>query len=151
MKKILLLITISFFFAINCKEKTEEQVEPKGVYFIEPQDGAEVTNPVKIKMGVGGMEIAPAGEVKEGTGHHHIIIDGPDYIEAGQVIPSDENHIHFGQGQTETELNLPPGEHTLTLQFADGEHKSYGKEWAKKIKIIVKETEEQSNTNQEKK
>jgi hypothetical protein len=141
MKKIIIFfISLNFVFAINCKGKTKEE-QTKGVYFIEPQDGAEVTNPIKVKMGVNGMEVVPAGELKEGTGHHHIIIDGPDYIEAGQVIPSDENHIHFGNGATETELNLQPGEHTLTLQFADGEHKSYGKDWAKKIKIIVKDLE----------
>ncbi len=136
MRKITILLILSFFFCVNCKEKTQEKVG--GVYFIEPQDGQEVTNPVKVKMGVDGMTVHPAGELKENTGHHHILIDGPDFIEEGQVIPSDEKHLHFGNGATETELNLPSGEHTLTLQFADGEHKSYGKNWAKKIKIIVK-------------
>jgi hypothetical protein len=147
MKRITLLLILSLVFAVTCKK--EQKVE-KSVSFVDLQDGAEVVSPVKVKLQVTGMQVAPAGEVKEGTGHHHIIIDGPDFIEAGQVIPSDEKNIHLGKGETEVEINLPPGEHTLTAQFADGEHKSYGQPLAKKIKVIVKESKEESK-GQEKK
>ncbi len=140
MRKFTILILI-LGVLITCKEKNNinSSSTEKGVYFIEPVDGAELKNPIKIKMGVNGMIVSPAGELKEGTGHHHIIIDGADYIEEGVVIPADKNHIHFGDGSTETELTLPPGEHFLTLQFADGLHRSYGVNFAKKIRIIVKE------------
>lgn len=135
-KTIITLLILPFLFYCKQEYKGTEEI---GVYFIELSDGAEVKNPIKIKMGVKGMTVVPAGELKEGTGHHHVLIDGPDYIEEGIVIPSDEKHLHFGDGRTETEITLPPGEHTLTLQFADGLHRSYGPKYAKKIKIIVKE------------
>ena len=61
----------------------------------------------------------------EGTGHHHLIVDGKA-VPKGSVVPADATHMHFGKGQTETTLKLPPGKHTLTLQFADGAHQSYG-------------------------
>src|SRR5690606_4676329 len=91
------------------------------VFFVEPKDGATVKSPFKVKMGVEGMKIRKALEDPEDltTGHHHILVDrGP--MKAGEVIPTDAKHIHYGQGQTEVELTLPRGKHTLTLQFADG-------------------------------
>lgn len=109
----------------------------EGVYFENLEDGQEVGTSVLVKMGVKGMEIKPAGEVSKGTGHHHIIIDGQP-VKKGEVVPADKTHIHFGKGQTETTLELEPGEHTLTLQFANGLHQSYGPEWSKTITIIVK-------------
>lgn len=110
---------------------------PKGkVSFAEPKDGAEISGPVKVVMVVEGMKIQPAGEVVEGTGHHHILIN-KDFTAPGQVIPTDDNHKHYGKGQTDAVLELPPGEYKLTLQFADGLHRSYGKEMSSTIKIKV--------------
>lgn len=106
------------------------------VFFVEPADGATVTSPVKVVMGVEGMEVKPAGELVEGTGHHHIIIDAMPGAK-GEVVPADDTHLHFGQGQTEAELTLKPGEHTLYMQFADGMHQSYGEEMRAKITITV--------------
>ena len=108
------------------------------VYFENLKDGATLKNPVIINMGVDGMKIRPAGQDANDktTGHHHLIIDGGP-IKAGDVIPTDAKHLHFGKGQTSTELNLPPGEHTLTLQFADGAHRSYGPGMATTVKIKV--------------
>ena len=111
---------------------------PEGakVFFVSPKDGETVTSPVKIQMGIEGMEVQPAGKIQDGTGHHHIIIDA-DPIAKGTLVPADDNHKHFGKGQTETELNLAPGEHTLQLQFANGVHLSYGEQMSTKIKITV--------------
>lgn len=106
------------------------------VHFIEPKDGAEVTSPFKVKFGLEGMKIGQLGDLKAGTGHHHLIIDGKA-LTKDQVVPTDEKHLHFGKGQTETEVNLPPGEHTLTMQFADGAHRSYGPEMSSTIKVKV--------------
>jgi len=39
-----------------------------------------------------------------------------------QPIPVDAEHRHFGGGQTEVVLTLPPGQHTLQLVLADGSH-----------------------------
>lgn len=111
---------------------------PEGtrVFFKNLEDGATVTSPVKVEMGVEGITIKPAGELVEGTGHHHIIInEGPTPF--GTVVGADATHIHFGKGQEETELDLEPGEYTLTLQFADGFHRSYGEDVSTTIKITV--------------
>lgn len=116
----------------------KDEAKSRRVYFVSPTDGATVTSPVKILMGVEGMEIRPAGQLEDNTGHHHIII-GPAGLPEGQVIPADEKHIHFGAGQTEAEVELPPGEHRLTLQFADGMHVSYGDVMANTITIKVVE------------
>jgi hypothetical protein len=87
-------------------------------------------------MGVSGMEIEPAGPVNEGKGHHHIIIDG-SFVENGVTVPADATHIHFGKGQTSDTLELAPGPHTITLQFANGLHASYGEDWSKTIAVTV--------------
>ena len=118
----------------------EPEPEPEAasgkVVFVSPADGDTVKSPVKIVMGVEGMEVKPAGTQDEGTGHHHIII-GPAGIEKGTVVPADETHIHFGKGQTEAEVELEAGEHKITLQFADGNHTSYGEVMAATITITV--------------
>lgn len=99
------------------------------VYFLEPQDGASVQSPVKVVFGLSGMGVAPAGVEKDMTGHHHILLDrapwgeGPDDAEmAENGLASDDNHRHFGGGQTETMLDLAPGEHTLQLVLGDAFH-----------------------------
>jgi hypothetical protein len=110
------------------------------VFFIEPKDGATVAQKFKVKMGLEGMSIKKAGEKIDDmtSGHHHLLIDTPEGTPAGQGVMADEKHIHFGAGQTETELSLPPGEHTLTLQFADGAHRSFGPSMRQTIKVKVK-------------
>lgn len=107
------------------------------VFFKNLEDGQTVSSPFKVEMGVDGMTVEPSGEIKEGYGHHHILIDAGDSMAAGTVVPTDSAHLHFGKGQTETELTLPPGKHTLTLQFADGIHRSYGSQLAASITVTV--------------
>lgn len=107
------------------------------VFFISPKDGETVPTEFTVKFGLEGMKVAPAGKVVLGTGHHHLIIDGQP-LPKGQAVPSDEKHLHFGKGQMETKVKLSPGPHTLTLQFADGSHKSYGEPMSQTIKVIVK-------------
>lgn len=113
------------------------------VFFIQPKDGAEIvgatsdgTVKVAVKMGAENIVVKPAGELEPGTGHHHIIV-GAGGIAQGSVVPKDDTHIHFGAGQTETELLLTPGEHKLTLQFADGMHMSYGPSLSETISVKV--------------
>ncbi len=91
------------------------------VFFTSPSDGATVTRPVKITMGAENFIVEPAGPVKAGAGHLHIMVDA-DCVAAGQVVPSDATHLHYGKGQLEAELALSPGTHTLCLQAADGAH-----------------------------
>jgi hypothetical protein len=106
------------------------------VYFVEPKDGASVSSPVHVRFGVDGMSIAPAGTMTDGTGHHHLLVDGKP-LPKGTVIPANETSLHYGKGQTEAEVKLPPGDHTLTLQFGDGAHRSYGPEMSQTIKVHV--------------
>jgi hypothetical protein len=122
----------------DATELAATENEQDGVYFVNLNDGDKLKSPVIIEMGVRGMTVEPAGKVNEGMGHHHIIVDG-SFIEKGQVVPMDETHIHFGKGQTTDTLSLAPGSHTLTLQFANGVHDSYGKDWSKSINITVEE------------
>ena len=114
-----------------------QKKDAAGVSFVEPKNGATVPEEFKVVMGVKGMAIAPAGEEKPGTGHHHLIVDAPP-VKKGEVIPADEHHLHFGKGQTETTLKLPPGKHRLQLQFADGAHRSYGPSMRRTITVVVK-------------
>ena len=111
---------------------------PEGatVAFGGPANGAEVTSPVQVKFNVNGMMVSEAGAVLNGQGHHHLIIDG-EAVAEGEVVPADDTHIHYGKGQTEAEINLEAGEHTLTMQFADGRHRSYGPKLATSITITV--------------
>ena len=106
------------------------------VYFVQPKDGDATTSPVFIEMGVSGMEVEPKGEVSANKGHHHLIIND-NFVEKGTVVPTDETHIHYGGGQTDAQTELEPGEYSLTLQFADGVHVSYGKEMSATINITV--------------
>ncbi len=98
-------------------------------YFINLQDGDTVSGPVKVLFGLSGMGVAPAGTEAENTGHHHILTnrapfgegaDDADMIETG--IYADDNHQHFGKGQTEVVLDLSPGTHTLQLVLGDLYH-----------------------------
>ena len=109
----------------------------QSVSFVEPVDGATVSSPVKVKFAVTGMDVKPAGDMTANTGHHHLLINAAP-VKAGEVIPADETHIHFGKGQTETEVKLPPGTYTLSMQFANGLHQSYGPGMSKDIKVTVK-------------
>ena len=93
------------------------------VYFINLKDGDTVSNPFKVQFGLSGMGVAPAGVEKPNTGHHHLLIDTtltPEELK--QPIPMDDKHRHFGGGQTETVLTLPPGKHTLQLVLGDWTH-----------------------------
>ena len=109
------------------------------VYIISPKDGATVGENVTVRFGLKGMGVAPAGVDKEKTGHHHLLVDVKDLPPAGQPIPKDETHLHFGGGQTETTLTLKPGTHTLQLELADQNHIPFDPALvSKKITIHVK-------------
>lgn len=109
----------------------------KKVFFIEPADGATLGREVKVVIGVKGMQIKPAGELVQKTGHHHLLIDVAP-IPEGDLIPNSDTFQHFGKGQTETTLRLRPGKHTLMLQFGNGHHISYGENMRATIKVTVR-------------
>jgi len=99
------------------------QPSPPGaqVYFHYPIDGLSVPERFTVRIGLRGMGVAPAGINHARTGHHHLLID-TDSGPPGQPIPSDYNHIHLGNGQTEVVVTLPKGRHTLQLLLGDHMH-----------------------------
>ena len=129
MKQVLAALAISAL-ALGSAWAGETPSKPGAkVYFINLKDGDTVKGPVKVLFGLSGMGVAPAGTEKEGTGHHHLFIDRAPFLqgsdggdEANMNIPADDNHKHFGGGQTETTLELAPGKHTLQMVFGDKDH-----------------------------
>lgn len=97
---------------------------PEGakVYFIEPANGATVDKTFTVKFGLKGMGVAPAGVDAPATGHHHLLIDLNQEPAMNMPLPMTDNLKHFGKGQTETEVTLPPGKHTLQLLVGDKNH-----------------------------
>ncbi|NUT75274.1 DUF4399 domain-containing protein [Pseudomonas sp. C1C7] len=97
---------------------------PKGaeVSIVSPKDGGTVPKTFMVKFAVENVSLAPAGDPTKNTGHHHLLIDVDQLPAAGQPIPSDANHVHFGKAQTQAEVTLTPGEHTLQLELGDANH-----------------------------
>ena len=119
------LLVLAAFAAIGVSPAAAQTPSPTGakVYIINLKDGAEVTSPFLVQFGLSGMGIAPAGVEKPNTGHHHLLIDTKMTDEQmKQPIPADDTHKHFGGGQTEAMVTLPPGQHTLQLLLADWTH-----------------------------
>ena len=122
---------------MHANEKSKA-ADNANVYIISPADGENVTNPVKIVFGLEGMGVAPAGIEFTNTGHHHLLIDVVELPDINLPIPSDDNHKHFGKGQTEAVIELEPGEHTIQLIFGDHMHIPHDPVVvSKKIKINV--------------
>jgi hypothetical protein len=105
-----------------------------------PNDGQVVASgkPIRVWFGLRNMGVAPKGVKFPNTGHHHLLID-TDAPEPGVAIPNDRNHLHFGAGETETTIELPPGRHTLQLVMGDDQHVTFDPSvQSKKITITVK-------------
>ena len=126
--------TESVISSVSAFDRTRPfPVAAKLAYFVNIKDGDKVTSPFRVAFVVSGMGVAPvsAGKI-EGTGHHHILIDLPLPVDIKKSIPFDkpdevahQHYKHFGKGETETVLTLPPGKHTLRLLFADNAHVPY--------------------------
>lgn len=91
------------------------------VFIVSPKDGDSVAAPVKVVFGIEGMGLVPAGEKNDTAGHHHLLVD-TDLADAGVPIPADDRHLHYGKAQTEAEIALAPGTHTLQLVLGDYLH-----------------------------
>lgn len=123
MKGIITILAI-LFMALNVTAQAAQTPSKMGaaVYIISPSHGELVSSPVKIRFGLVGMGIAPAGVDVAGTGHHHLLVDLEGEARLNDRVPSDAKHLHFGKGQTETTLELSAGKHTLQLLLADRNH-----------------------------
>jgi hypothetical protein len=132
---------VTVLLALACSAAFADQAPaPAGavVYIIKPAAGAKVKSPVTVVFGLTAMGIAPAGVKFDNTGHHHLLIDTELPADLSQPLPMSDSIRHFGKGQTETTLELPPGKHTLQLLFADLTHTPFTPNVAsKKITITV--------------
>ena len=147
MKKILFsILTGSLLLPAVAEDKIPRQPSPKGakVMIIFPRDGKTVKGPVRVVFGLKGMGVCPAGLVlpngkpMEKTGHHHLLVDTEKLPSMSLPMVASETLLHFGAGQTETVVNLPPGKHTLQLVFADFAHIAHNPPVvSKKITITV--------------
>jgi hypothetical protein len=136
-----LVIALLAVLSLGSAAALDRTPSPAGatVYIISPTDGAVVTSPVRVQFGLKGMGIAPAGVAFENSGHHHLLVDTDPPADLSQPLPTSEHVLHFGKGQTETELKLTPGKHTLQLVLGDQLHVPHNPPvMSKKITIEVK-------------
>jgi hypothetical protein len=139
MNRLIIALAVSLMAAFAVA--ADRTAPPAGaeVYFITPKSGATVHGPVTVRFGLKGMGIAPAGIKFDNTGHHHLLVDTDiSEVNLDAPMPASDKILHFGKGQTETTLTLPPGKHTLELVFADYLHTSFDPPLhSKKITITV--------------
>ena len=140
---VLLAVATSALFACGGQESASEGEDeavsdaPMVVRLTEPADGAVVDNPVRVAFEVEGLIVVPAGEMQPRSGHHHLLVD-VDEPAAGTPVPVTDGYMHFGQGQTELELELAPGEHRLIALVGDFAHIPLVPNVADTITIVVR-------------
>ncbi len=137
MFKPIALVALTLPLALGLVGCATSSAPAQSVSILEPANNATVPTSFKVKFGVKGLQVAPAGEIVANSGHHHLLIN-LDSIAPGESIPFSDKHLHFGQGQTEADVKLAPGVYKLTAQFANGAHQSYGKVLSQTITITVK-------------
>jgi hypothetical protein len=134
----LVLIGIASVVSAQALPKNKS-AEGTTVYFISPKNGDTVGQTFTVRFGLKGMGVAPAGVQSPNTGHHHLLVDLAEPPNMDAALPVTDNVRHFGAGQTEAELKLPPGKHTLQLLFADYLHIPHDKPvMSEKITVTVK-------------
>jgi uncharacterized protein DUF4399 len=132
-----------FFVALLLPATAHAQGKPAHkdayLYFVWPQDGTVIRGAFWARFGLRNMGVTHAGDDFENAGHHHLLIDVNSPLDTNEAIPQDKNHLHFGAGQTETRLELPPGKHTLQLVLGDAKHYPFKPPVvSKKITVTVK-------------
>jgi uncharacterized protein DUF4399 len=109
------------------------------LYFVWPQNDAVIKGGFWCRFGLRNMGVTHAGDEFQNSGHHHLLIDVSDPLDPNEPIPQDKNHLHFGAGQTEARIELPPGKHTLQLVLGDAKHYPFNPPLvSEKITIRVK-------------
>ena len=121
-KKFFASLIVCLFIPFSQAQNSSTSPAGATVYFVSPAQGERVTSPVTVRFGLAEMGVAPAGIPVKNTGHHHLLINVPDVPNLSEPLPSTENVKHFGLGQTQTELDLPRGAHTLRLVLGDHLH-----------------------------
>lgn len=119
------ILFISLLAAAAVARAATPAPEGAEVYFISPSDGAEVSSPVSVRFGLRNMGVSPAGHAAPNTGHHHLLLDLQELPSLQMPLPMSEQVMHFGGGQTEALIELPPGTHTLQLLLGDHAHQPH--------------------------
>ena len=124
MRTLRLLLLAAALASVPCAAHAQGRPAPKDalLYFIWPQNGATIKGGFWCRFGLRNMGVTHAGDDFENSGHHHLLLDATEPLDPKEPIPQDKNHLHFGAGQTETRLELPPGKHTLQLVLGDAKH-----------------------------
>jgi hypothetical protein len=140
MNRVFLALGLTMLSVLAAAQERSAPAANAEVYIISPANGATVHGPVTVRFGLKGMGIAPAGVKFDNTGHHHLLVDTEfSDLKLDAPLPATDKILHFGKGQTETILTLPPGKHTLELVFADSVHNSFDPPLhSKKITFTVK-------------
>ncbi|MCC8949365.1 hypothetical protein ACVIHI_004533 [Bradyrhizobium sp. USDA 4524] len=119
---LIMLAAALTLFAVPADAQNKPAGKDTKLYFIWPRDGAKLKSPFWCRFGLRNMGVTHAGDDYPNSGHHHLLIDVNEPLNANEPIPSDKSHLHFGAGQTETQLDLAPGKHTLQLVLGDAKH-----------------------------
>jgi hypothetical protein len=124
MRIVRLVVLASSLALVPCAAQAQGKPAAKDalLYFIWPQNGATIKGGFWCRFGLRNMGVTHAGDEFQNSGHHHLLIDVNEPLDAKEPIPQDKNHLHFGAGQTEARLELPPGKHTLQLVLGDAKH-----------------------------
>ena len=124
--RLCLILTLSLALAPSLvSAKGTKSAKDARVYFIAPADGETVSGPFICRFGLRNMGVTHAGDDFAGSGHHHLLVDVDETMEAGQPIPRDKKHIHYAAGETEARIELSPGKHTLQLVLGDTKHLNF--------------------------
>jgi Domain of unknown function (DUF4399) len=136
---VLLLLTGSLAASFSAVAQGTPAPKEAALYFIWPLDGATLKAAFWCRFGLRNMGVTHAGDTFPNSGHHHLLIDVNEPLDANEPIPQDKSHLHFGAGQTETRLELAPGKHTLQLVLGDAKHYPFNPPLvSRKITITVK-------------
>ena len=133
------IVMTAIMLATSAFPQGKQSPDDAYLYFVWPQDGAVIKGGFSCRFGLRNMGVTHAGDDFANSGHHHLLIDVNEPLDSNEAIPQDKTHLHFGTGQTEARIELPPGKHTLQLVLGDAKHFPFKPPVvSKKITVFIK-------------
>jgi Domain of unknown function (DUF4399) len=137
--RLIILSAVLTVLSFSAHAQGQPAAKDAVLYFVWPQDGAKIKGAFWCRFGLRNMGVTHAGDNFKNSGHHHLLIDVADPIDPKEPIPQDKAHLHFGAGQTEARIELPPGKHTLQLVLGDANHYPFNPPVvSKKITVTIR-------------